>query len=162
MGHALFPCFAILAPDSLLEAGIWEFRLNQGSVCICVAVRGHKGGAHDVVRWRGKASSFACFQNASWRFSSCRRRIARIRTFVNRSKAIANLRVERVRIREPLIGRLRDIVAFRHLRSVASLGHELHGRLEEVHVEPDDPIEFGKLSVWRSRKSEVFWTSADT
>ena len=73
--------------------------------------------------------------------------IDRIRTFINRSKAIASLRAERIRIREPLMERLRDIVAFRHLRSIASLRRELHGRLEEVHVEPDDPIEFGKLSV---------------
>ena len=47
--------------------------------------------------------------------------IDRIRTLINRGKANANLRAERIRIREPSIGRLRDIVAFRHLRSIAGL-----------------------------------------
>ena len=122
----------ILARDSLLEVGIWEFRLNQGSVCIYVAVRGHKGGAHDVVGWRGRGQFLRMSPECILEFLKLSSEIDRIRTLVNRSKAIANLPVERIRIREPLTGRLRDIVTFRHLRSIASLGRELHGRLEDT------------------------------
>ena len=66
---------------------------------------------------------------------------------MDRGQAIARIPVECIRIGKPLIGCLRDIVAFRHPGSIASLRRELHGRLKEVHVEPDHPVELGKLPV---------------